>query len=83
MTNEELMALPDVTPGIGYTTREIDGKTVNIPHMTGPGVALWQQADDGMFVAQDGQRWITGWRLGQRVRQLAASDRRMLFHSIC
>ena len=71
MTYKELMELPDITPGIGYIEREIDGKKVRIPYMEKPGTALYQNDDDGMFFGPDGQRWMTGWLGGQRVRQKA------------
>jgi hypothetical protein len=71
MDDKELMSLPDVTPSIGYTEREVDGKKVRIPQMGSAGFALYQKDEDGVFVGPDGQRWITGWLHGQRVRQRA------------
>lgn len=73
MTHEELMALPDVTPTIGYSEQLApDGSKVLIPTMAGtPTGAIYQSAEDGSFIDSNGCRWMVGWLDGGRVRRRA------------
>lgn len=69
----ELMALPDVTPTIGYTeTIAPDGRKVLIPTMASTSVgAIYQSAEDGSFIDRNGDCWMVGWLAGVRVRRRA------------
>lgn len=73
MTHEELMALPDVTPTIGYTEQLApDGRKVLIPtHVGAPVGAIYQGADDGSFTDLNGDCWMVGWMNDVRVRRRA------------
>jgi hypothetical protein len=73
MTEDELKALPDVSPEIGYAEVYVGGNLVRIPTTdTKPG-AIFQQEDDGMVIDSDGVAWMTGWVNGVRVRRLMHS----------
>lgn len=69
MNQNELDALPDVTPGIGYMEREIDGHKVTVPFVQNDPGALFQAPDDGVILDMNGQRWMTGWIDGHRVKR--------------
>lgn len=69
MTHEELWALPDVTPHFVPVARTVDGRRLVIPTLIGTYGALFQKADDGVFVDRTGRRWITGWVDGVHARR--------------
>jgi len=70
MTHDELHALPDVTPRMGYAEEVRDGRRVRIPVMShGHAGALWQEPDDPIVVDADGTRWMVGRLNGERVRR--------------
>ena len=73
MTHAELMALPDVTPTIGYSEQFVpDGRKALIPtHVGTPLGAIYQGAEDGSFIDGNGDRWMVGWLDGVRVRRIA------------
>lgn len=73
MTNQELMALPEVGVSRLEHRTEVrpDGTVVHFPVMTGPHVALYQGPDDGVFYDATGKAWLVGQLGGKRVRQEA------------
>ena len=73
MTLDEVMALADVTPTIGYTeTIAPDGRKVLIPTMANAKVgAIYQGSEDGLFIHRNGDRWMVGLLGGVRVRRRA------------
>ena len=68
MTQDELDALPDVTPNFGHVEREIDGLRVTVPVHRG-GVAMFTGPDDGTVMDVAGSVWITGIVDGVRCKQ--------------
>ena len=70
MNQQELESLPDITPTLGTVEKEIDGKTVNVPIQIGFAGAIYQKEDDGIYTdRKTGDRWLTGWHLGARVKR--------------
>ena len=59
MTQDELDALPDVTPGFGQVEREIDGRRVTVPAQR-DAVAMFTGPDDGIVMDVEGTVWMTG-----------------------
>lgn len=59
MTQDELDALPDVTPGFGHHERWIDGRRVVVP-VQGKAVAMFTGPDDGTVMDIEGTVWMTG-----------------------
>lgn len=74
MTNDELMALPDVTPTITemrFEDGDGEGGFIAFPGpIEGVFGPLFQRDDDGVFQDADGRDWMTGWHNGVRVRRL-------------
>lgn len=69
MTHDELHALEDVTPTLGYRERiEPDGKRVFIPLQMNRPRALLQRENDGHFIDANGVEWMTGWIGNRHVR---------------
>lgn len=70
MTEAELDALPDVTPGIAYAENLVDGRLQRVPVSVGVDGALFQKEDDGLVVdRRTGATWLVGWRFGVRVKR--------------
>jgi len=59
MNQDELDALPDITPAFGQIERIIDGKRVVMPVPTRV-VAMFTGPDDGTAMDADGTVWMTG-----------------------
>ena len=72
MTQDELDALPDVTPQILPEERMIDGRKVIVPVQTGEFIgALYMGPDDGEYTCQrTGHRYMVGWINGKRVKRM-------------
>jgi hypothetical protein len=73
MTQDELDALPDVTPSIGQQERIIDGQRVVVPVMRGDAGALFQPEDGAPLSAECGRtgvRYMIGWSGGARVKRV-------------
>lgn len=73
MTQEELDALPDVTPGLVYEERVIDGMKVRVPRQQGGVGALFIGPEDGLVRDSAGRRWMVGQHNGVRVKRLSNS----------
>lgn len=69
MTDQELEALPDASPQLGYIEKLINGKKVRIPTLVAAPVALYQREDDGVVMDANGIWWVTGWLNGVHVRR--------------
>jgi hypothetical protein len=73
MTQEELDALPDVSPRIDRVEKIIDGKRVMCPVMVG-GFALFIGDDCGMVRDSNGIKWTIGYHKGEKVKQRRTSQ---------
>lgn len=61
MTQADLDALPDVTPGFGQKIEIRDGKRVAVPVLEKAGVALYHEPDDPIATTDMwGQNWLLG-----------------------
>lgn len=72
MTQDELDALPDVTPAVGQRERITDGRGVIVPVLRGDTGALFQPEDDAPLTAECGRtgvRYMIGWSGGVRVKR--------------
>lgn len=70
MIEDELLALPDVTPSFGERKEIRDGRTVFVPVLTGFDGPLLQSEECGEFVDKAGRRWQVGILEGELVRRL-------------
>ena len=72
MTQEELDALPDVTPRFVLGIRTIDGRRVRVPiQQVGVG-ALFDGPGSGQFICQrTGRRYLVGEQNGVMVKRIS------------
>lgn len=68
MTQGELDALPDITPGFGQLERVIDGRRVIVP-VQPVAKAMFTGPDDGTVMDVEGTVWMTGVVDGVRCKQ--------------
>ena len=73
MTQDDLDALPDMSPRIDRVEKIIDGKRVFCARQVG-GVALFMDDDSGMVRDSAGIKWMVGYHNGQKVKQRCASQ---------
>jgi hypothetical protein len=73
MTQDDLDALPDVSPRIDRVEKIIDGKRVICARQVG-GFALFIDDDCGMVRDSNGIKWTVGYHNGEKVKQRCMSQ---------